>query len=114
MNARAISQKALWKVWAALLALLTLTWLAAQFDLGLGNTIIALVISGMKMTLVILFFMQVRYSSRLIWVFACAGFVWWMIFVSLAMTDYLTRREVIPYQRQSPGISTQSNPARHE
>jgi cytochrome c oxidase subunit 4 len=114
VNTRAISQNALWKVWAALLALLALTWLAARFDLGLGNTIIALVISGMKMSLVILFFMQVRYSSRLIWVFACAGFVWWMIFISLAMTDYLTRREVIPYQRQSPATSAQTNPAQHE
>ncbi|HEY3855445.1 MAG TPA: cytochrome C oxidase subunit IV family protein [Verrucomicrobiae bacterium] len=114
MNASATSQKSLWKVWAALLTLLALTWLAARFNLGLWNTVIALVISGMKMTLVILFFMQVRYSSRLIWIFACAGFIWWMIFVSLAMTDYLTRREVVPYQRQSPNTPAQGAPARRE
>jgi cytochrome c oxidase subunit 4 len=82
-----------------------LTWLAARFDLGVGNTIIALVISGTKMLLVLLFFMQVRYSTRLIWIFACAGFIWWMIFVSLAMTDYLTRQPVTPYNH--PPVSSQ-------
>jgi cytochrome c oxidase subunit 4 len=97
MNARTVSSKTLWATWAALIVLLGATWLASRFNLGLGNTIIALVISGTKMMLVILFFMQVRYSSRLIWIFACAGFIWWMIFISLAMTDYFTRQPVIPY-----------------
>jgi cytochrome c oxidase subunit 4 len=99
MKERTTTSKTIWITWACLLVLLTLTWTAAQFDLGLGNTIIALVISGAKMLLVILLFMQVRYSSRLIWIFACAGFVWWTIFISLAMTDYLTRQPVIPYNR---------------
>jgi cytochrome c oxidase subunit 4 len=97
MNTRTVSSKTLWVTWASLLILLGSTWLAARFNLGLGNTIIALLIAGAKMMLVLLFFMQVRYSSRLVWIFACAGFVWWMIFVSLAMTDYLTRQAVAPY-----------------
>jgi cytochrome c oxidase subunit 4 len=101
MSERTVSRKTLWATWVALLILLGLTCLAAQFDLGLANTVIALVVSGTKMLLVILFFMQVRYSSRLILIFACAGFVWWMIFLSLALTDYLTRRPVVPYD-QSP------------
>jgi cytochrome c oxidase subunit IV len=98
MKTSAASPKLLWMVWISLLVLLAMTWLAAQFNLGLGNTIIALVISGIKMLLVILVFMQVRYSKRLIWVFACAGFIWWLIFISLALTDYLTRQPVRPYQ----------------
>jgi cytochrome c oxidase subunit 4 len=97
MNTRSVSSKTLWITWVSLLVLLTLTWSAAQIDLGLGNTVVAMVISGTKMMLVILFFMQVRYSSRLVWIFACAGFIWWMIFISLAMTDYLTRQPVVPY-----------------
>jgi cytochrome c oxidase subunit IV len=105
MKAHAVSSKILWITWMALLLLLASTWFASRFDLGLGNTIIALVIAGAKMLLVILFFMQVRYSSRLVWIFACAGFIWWMIFVSLAMTDYLTRQPVIPYDR--PPTQTQ-------
>jgi cytochrome c oxidase subunit 4 len=91
------SVKTLWITWGALIVLLTSTCLLAQVDFGAANTVIALLISGIKMTLVLLFFMQVRYSSRLIWIFACAGFIWWMIFISLAMTDYMTRRPVIPY-----------------
>ncbi len=102
MSERTTSAKALWMTWASLLALLAATFFAARVDLGLGNTIVALLISGLKMALVILFFMQVRYSSRLVWVFVCAGFVWWMIFISFAMTDYLTRRPVVPYDRGAP------------
>ena len=101
MNHKSVSSKTLWIVWGSLLILLGSTWLASRFDLGLGNTIIAIVISGIKMLLVILFFMQVRYSSRMVWIFACAGLVWWLIFISLAMTDYLTRQPVIPYDRTS-------------
>ena len=102
MSERTTTAKTLWVTWAALLALLVATFLVARVDLGLGNTILALLISGVKMALVILFFMQVRYSSRLIWVFVCAGFIWWMIFISFAMTDYLTRRQVVPYDRAAP------------
>jgi cytochrome c oxidase subunit 4 len=102
MSARTVSSKALWATWAALLVLLGLTWTAARFDLGVGNTIIAVSISGAKMLLVLLFFMQVRYSPRLIWIFAGAGFVWLLIMISLTMSDYLTRRAVSPYDRAQP------------
>jgi cytochrome c oxidase subunit 4 len=92
MNERAASSRTLWTTWVCLLILLGLTWLAARFDLGLGNTIIALCIAGAKMLLVILFFMQVRYNSRVVWIFAGAGFVWLLIMISLTMSDYLTRK----------------------
>jgi cytochrome c oxidase subunit 4 len=108
MNERTAGSKTLWTTWAALIVLLSLTWGAARFNLGVGNTIIALVIAGAKMLLVILFFMQVRYSSRLIWIFVCAGFIWWLIFISLTMTDYLTRQPVIPYNR-TPTKSARPN-----
>jgi cytochrome c oxidase subunit 4 len=103
MNSRTVSARTLWVTWASLLVLLALTWFAARQDLGVGNTIVALLISGTKMALVILFFMQMRFSSRLVLIFACAGFVWWLIFISLTMTDYLTRRPVVPYSGPVPG-----------
>jgi cytochrome c oxidase subunit IV len=109
MKAAAVTPKTIWIVWLALLGLLFATWLAARFNLGIGNTIIAILISGIKMALVILFFMQVRYDSRLIWVFVCAGFLWWTIFIALTLTDYLTRQPVVPYNRATsapqPAIS---------
>jgi cytochrome c oxidase subunit 4 len=81
-------------VWGGLLLLLLLTWGCAQFDLGPWNVVVALTIAVTKMLLVILFFMQVRYSSRLTWVFVAAGFIWLLIMLDLTLSDYLTRGTV--------------------
>jgi cytochrome c oxidase subunit 4 len=44
-----------------------------------------------KALLVILFFMHVRWATRLTWVVAASGFVWLLILFGITMTDYLTR-----------------------
>jgi len=77
--------------WVALLVLLLLTWAVAQFNLGPWNVLGAFAIAVVKMLLVILFFMHVRHSSKLTWLFVAAGFVWFMIMVDLTLSDYLTR-----------------------
>ena len=41
--------------------------------------------------LIILYFMHVRYNSRLAWVFASAGFIWLGILLVLVMSDYISR-----------------------
>lgn len=56
-----------------------------------ANTLVALLIAFAKMTCVILFFMHVRWSSRLIWLTAIAGFFWMAIMFAFTMQDYLTR-----------------------
>ncbi len=99
MNSTTVSPKTYFLIWAALMILLFLTWGVAQFDLGIANTIVALVIAVIKMSLVMLFFMHVRYNTRITWIFAAAGFVWFLIMVSLTMTDYLTRGRVRPYNK---------------
>ena len=71
----------------------------SPLTLGIANTIVALVIAVIKMSLVMLFFMHVRYNTRITWIFAAAGFVWFLIMVSLTMTDYLSRGRVRPYNR---------------
>jgi caa(3)-type oxidase subunit IV len=38
-----------------------------------------------------LFFMHVRYSKSLLWVFVGAGFFWLSIMLVLAMSDYMSR-----------------------
>ncbi|SRR6266511_6178057 len=78
-------------VFVALLALLGLTVLAAQFNLGLISLVIALTIAFCKALLIIMYFMHVRYSSRLAWVMAGAGFVWLAVLIGLTLTDYITR-----------------------
>jgi cytochrome c oxidase subunit 4 len=75
----------------ALLVFLALTILIAHVNLGPFNTVVALGISVAKATLIILFFMHLRYSKPIVWVFAFAGFFWLAIMLSLALSDYLTR-----------------------
>lgn len=76
---------------AALLALLALTIGAAYVDLGPLNTVVAMTISLAKGLLIVLFFMHVRDSSRLIWIAVATGFFWLGIMLVLSMSDYLTR-----------------------
>ncbi len=78
-------------IWAGLLFLLALTWGMAQLDLGALNLTIAMLISLAKMALVVLFFMHLRFSTRLTWLFASAGSIWLLLMMWLTLTDYFTR-----------------------
>src|SRR5215217_4985821 len=55
------------------------------------NTIVALTIATIKATFVVLYFMHVRYSSRLIWVILAAALFWMAIMFAFTFSDYLTR-----------------------
>jgi len=55
------------------------------------NTIVALTIATIKATFVVLYFMHVRYSSRLIWVIVAAALFWMAILFAFTFSDYLTR-----------------------
>ena len=68
-----------------------LTWQVAVFDLGALNTIVALTIAVFKATLVVLFFMHVRYSTRLTWAVVLGSVFWLGILLTLTLGDYLTR-----------------------
>ncbi len=72
-----------------------LTYWTATMDLDTifpgANTLLALVIAFTKMTFVVLFFMHVRWQSKLIWLTALAGFFWMAIMFAFTMQDYLTR-----------------------
>ena len=78
-------------VFGALIVGTALTVLVAFYDLGVLNNIVMLLIASVKALLVILFFMHVRWSTRLTWVVAASGFVWLIILFGLTMTDYLSR-----------------------
>jgi cytochrome c oxidase subunit 4 len=78
-------------IWAALIALTAATVWVATFDLGPMNVIVALTIACMKALLVILFFMHVRYSTKLTWVYVAAGFFWFLILVAFTVADYQSR-----------------------
>jgi cytochrome c oxidase subunit 4 len=79
-------------IFAALLVGTALTVFAAFVDFPWQfNTIVALTIAVAKATLVVLYFMHVRYSSRLIWVIVAAALFWMAILFSLTFSDYFTR-----------------------
>lgn len=74
-----------------------LTVLAAFRDFpGPLNAVIALTIAVVKATLVILYFMHVRYSSRLIWLIISAALFWLAIMFALTISDYWTRSWLPP------------------
>ena len=78
-------------VWIALLVLLALTVGAAYVPLGEFNTITAVSIAVIKAVIIGLYFMHLRYSPRLTWVVAGAGFFWLLIMFTLSLGDYATR-----------------------
>jgi len=63
----------------------------AFFDLGAFNIVAALAIAVLKATLVVLFFMHVKYSTRLTWAVVVGSIFWLGILLVLTMGDYLTR-----------------------
>lgn len=85
------THKVYYLVFLALAVGTVLTYLVAFIDLGEWNPVIALAIACTKATLVILFFMHIRYSSRLTMITICAGFFWLLIMITLSLSDYLTR-----------------------
>ena len=78
-------------IYALLLVLLVLTVLVARWDMGgIINNGVALAIAVVKALLVILFFMGTRYSSKLTWLWASAGFAF-LIIMLMTVGDYITR-----------------------
>jgi cytochrome c oxidase subunit 4 len=86
-----IPTKTYCRVFGALMLLLLVTVGVAYIDLGNLNPVFALTIAIIKALLIILYFMHVRYSSRLTWIFLGAGFFWLGILLALTLSDYLTR-----------------------
>lgn len=78
-------------IYVILLGLLALTIGAAYVDLGRWNAGVAMLIAAIKATLIVLFFMHVKYSRKLTWVFSAAGLLWFAILVVLTFSDYDTR-----------------------
>jgi cytochrome c oxidase subunit 4 len=78
-------------VFAALMVGTAATVAAAFVDMGAMNNVVMLAIAIAKATLVVLFFMHVRWGTRLTWVIAASGFFWLLILFGLTMQDYLTR-----------------------
>ncbi len=91
MSEHIVPTRVYYTIFGILLLCTYLTVQIAYFDLGALNTIAALAIAAFKAVLVVLFFMHVKYSTRLTWAVAAGGLFWLLILLTLTMSDYLTR-----------------------
>ncbi|MBA3712641.1 MAG: cytochrome C oxidase subunit IV family protein [Pyrinomonadaceae bacterium] len=101
MSEHIVPRKVYFVVFGALMVLTALTVFAANIDFGVLNDVIAMTIAVTKAVLVILFFMHVRYGSRLIMLVVVAGFFWLAILMVLTLSDYNSRKWVEQRVRQS-------------
>ena len=91
MPSEIVQPKTYLRTFGLLLLLLALTVGANFVNLGPFNVAAALTISVLKAALIILFFMEVRYSPPIVWLFATAGFVWLLLLLIFTSSDYQTR-----------------------
>jgi cytochrome c oxidase subunit 4 len=102
-------------VWLFVLLIITVGAAFVNFGTPKINIAVAMAIAITKMTLIILFFMHVKYSSKLTMVFAASGFLWMVIMLAFFVSD-VAARPVVPdpwtdneppaVQAETPGTHT--------
>jgi cytochrome c oxidase subunit 4 len=78
-------------VYIALMVLLAATVGAAFINIEPFNFALTMLIAVAKAVMILLIFMHVRYSERLVWVFSCAAFLWLALLIAMSLNDYFTR-----------------------
>ena len=97
MSEHIVSIKVYIVIALALVVGTAVTVIAGKMDFpGPMNVIIALTIACVKATLVVLYFMHVRYSSKLIWLIFASALFWMAILFALTLSDYWTRCWLMP------------------
>jgi len=91
MTKHVIPQRVYYLVFVTLIMLTLVTIDVAFYNFGWMNIYVALIIATCKATIVVLYFMHVKFSPRLTWVFAIAGLFWLVILFTLTFSDYMTR-----------------------
>src|SRR2546425_12052015 len=76
---------------ALLVGTILTAWVAFYNFPGPLNAVVALTIAVIKATLVVLYFMHVRYSGRLIWLVIASALFWLVIMFALTISDYSSR-----------------------
>jgi cytochrome c oxidase subunit 4 len=86
-----VPKKIYYVIFAVLMVLTAITVAISYVDLGPMNAVVALIIACIKATIVVLYFMHVKYSTRLVKLALIAGLYWMGIIMTLTLSDYLTR-----------------------
>ena len=91
MSGHVSPKRIYYAIFGSLMVLTAITVGVAFINLGPFNFPVAISIAIIKATLVILFFMHVKYSSRLTKLVVATGFFFLMVLFTLTLTDYLSR-----------------------
>ncbi len=91
MSSKVVSPAIYLVVFVTLICLTGVTVGVSQLPLGRWHLTIGLIIAAVKASLVLLFFMHLWYSNRLLWVVAASGVVFLAILLIFTMNDYLMR-----------------------
>jgi len=91
MSGHAVPRSVYYLIFIALIVLTSVTVWVAFMDLGPFNDVVALTIAVTKATLVVLFFMHVKYSNKLVWAFVSSSVLFLIILLALTMSDFITR-----------------------
>ena len=86
-----VSPKIYVAVFLSLLVFTGLTVGASYIEMGVFNPIVAIAIACIKMVLVVLFFMHVRYSTKLTMLTVGCGFFMFLVLISMTLADYISR-----------------------
>ncbi len=78
-------------IFAALILLTGLTVWVAFYDFGALNTVIAVGIACVKALLVALFFMHLKYSARILWLYAGTAIAFFILLITITLSDYRSR-----------------------
>ena len=90
-HAKIVTPRLYLVIGASLLVLTGATTAISYIELGVFNAVVALAIACIKATLVVLFFMHIKYSSRLTKLTVAAGFFTFLVLITMTMTDYMSR-----------------------
>ncbi len=91
MTTKVLAPRVYWTNFLWLMGLLALTWGLGYVNFGVFNLPIALFISFAKTILIVLFFMHIKGSSRLLHLAAMTGLLWLFLMLLLTLTDYYSR-----------------------
>lgn len=81
-------------VFAGLMVLLVLTVLVGYTNFGIFDKTITLVVAIVKASLIMLFFMHLRHSSGLVWIFGLLGFFFLIVMLLITLGDYVARGSI--------------------
>jgi len=91
MSSHIVPTRTYYLIFLTLMVCTAVTVAVAFIDLGPLNVVVAMAIAVLKATLVVLFFMHVKYSTRLTWAVVAGSVFWLGILLVMTLGDYLTR-----------------------